>query len=57
MTGPLTRHCQVCQARPKKPCVNTIRPGAPLPGRDVHIARTTNVTADEKESSKNDACY
>lgn len=54
---PLSRYCQVCQARPKRPCVNTIRPGEPLPGRDVHIARATNVTVAEKESRRNDACY
>lgn len=51
------RYCVVCKARPKMPCTNTIRPGEPLPGRATHYARTTNVTAAEKETSVNDACY
>jgi hypothetical protein len=31
--------CDLCQARVKHLCVNTIRPGEPLPGRVVHHAR------------------
>lgn len=54
---PLSRYCQVCQARPKRPCRNTIKPGEPLPGRAVHWARATNLTAAEKEAGRNDACY
>lgn len=53
----LSRHCIICRARPNQPCRNTIHPGAPLPGRDVHIARSTNLTATEKESTGNDAYY
>lgn len=49
--------CEICGAKPGDECVNTLHPGEPLPGRTEHIARVTNVTADEKESRGNDACY
>lgn len=48
--------CEICGAKDGE-CVNTIEPGEPLPGRTEHYARTTNVTATEKETEKNDACY
>lgn len=57
VTDALSRYCIICRARPKQKCRNTIHPGAPLPGRDVHWARSTNLTATEKESEENDACY
>lgn len=31
--------CDVCKARVKHMCTNTIRPQEPLPGRVVHFAR------------------
>jgi len=55
--GALSRYCQVCRACPNQPCVNTIKPGEPLPGRAYHYARLTNVPAAEKETGGNDACY
>lgn len=45
----LGRYCVICQARPKQPCANRIRPGQPLPGRCVHIARATNAKDTDKE--------
>lgn len=36
----LTRRCEVCHAQPGTDCTNTINPGAQLPGRLVHHART-----------------
>lgn len=57
-TAALSSYCVVCRSRPNRPCVNTIKPGEPLPGRAVHHARSTNVTAAETETKeKNDACY
>jgi len=53
----LASRCEVCKAKPGQPCTNTIRPGEPLPGRTYHYARTTNLTATEKEAGGNDACY
>lgn len=38
----LTWTCDVCAARIKHLCTNTITPGHPLPGRIVHIARLTD---------------
>lgn len=34
--------CDICKARVKHLCVNTIRPGEALPGRVVHIGRLTD---------------
>jgi hypothetical protein len=54
--------CEICGAKqgvkgePDDPCVNTLHPGEPLPGREYHYARTTKATATEKEPL-NDACY
>lgn len=31
--------CEVCEQPRKKPCVNTINPAVPLPGRSEHLAR------------------
>ena len=31
--------CPVCGAKPGEQCRNTIKPGQPLPGRDMHYAR------------------
>lgn len=31
--------CDICKARVKHLCTNTIRPGQPLPGRVVHYGR------------------
>lgn len=31
--------CDICKAKVKRFCTNTIRPGEPLPGRVVHIGR------------------
>ncbi len=39
MTDTLARRCEVCKAKPGQPCTNTILPGEPLSGRDVHYAR------------------
>lgn len=36
----LTGRCEVCHSQPGTDCTNTINPGAPLPGRLVHHART-----------------
>jgi hypothetical protein len=32
--------CEVCDAKPGRPCWNTIDDEAPLPGRLIHHART-----------------
>ena len=34
--------CDICKARVKHLCTNTIRPGEVLPGRVVHIGRLTD---------------
>lgn len=39
MSEPIENRCEVCKAKPGEPCVNTIRPGEPLPGRDFHAGR------------------
>ena len=39
MTDPLSVACEVCKAKKGEPCANTITPGKPLPGRDVHVGR------------------
>jgi hypothetical protein len=31
--------CPVCHARKGEPCMNTIQPGLPLPGRVEHFGR------------------
>ncbi len=36
----LSQTCPVCNAAKDEPCVNTLHPGEPLPGRDFHIGRT-----------------
>lgn len=35
----LNHRCEVCKAKPGQPCVNTINPSLPLPGRGEHLAR------------------
>jgi hypothetical protein len=32
--------CEVCGAKPQRPCWNTINSADPLPGRLIHHART-----------------
>lgn len=39
VTEALSRQCPVCKAQPGETCLNTIRIGQPLPGRDTHYAR------------------
>lgn len=34
--------CDICKARIKHYCTNTIQPGQPLPGRVVHLGRLTD---------------
>lgn len=43
--------CDLCGAPRNEPCRNTIRPGAPLPGRVVHIGRLTDRRREAKEDS------
>lgn len=31
--------CEICEAKPKRPCWNTLDSAAPLPGRLIHHAR------------------
>lgn len=31
--------CEICDAKPNRPCWNTIDDAAPLPGRLIHYAR------------------
>jgi len=45
---PLDERCDVCKAKPGEACTNTLRPGAPLPGRSVHLARTNPSQWEEK---------
>lgn len=35
----LDNPCEVCRQPKGQPCVNTIKPGTPLPGRGEHYAR------------------
>lgn len=35
----LVVRCGLCKARPGEPCRNTIKPGQPLPGREIHYYR------------------
>lgn len=32
--------CPICKAKADQPCLNTITPGQPLPGRTEHYGRT-----------------
>lgn len=34
--------CDICLARVKHLCLNTIQPGKPLPGRVIHFGRLVN---------------
>lgn len=53
MTADVLRHrCELCGAGPGRPCVNTVRPGAPLPGRRVHHARAATKGADVTRISR-----
>jgi hypothetical protein len=38
-TAALAQRCGLCGAKPGQPCVNTLKPGEPLPGRTVHWFR------------------
>lgn len=37
----LEKACEVCKAKRRVLCHNTITPGEPIPGRIVHLARST----------------
>jgi hypothetical protein len=45
MSNPRDEKCPVCGAKPDDPCVNTLHPGQPLPGRIVHMGRTQDFVA------------
>lgn len=45
-------HCGICKAKPDQPCTNTIRPGRPLPGREIHIERATRPARDTEPIEK-----
>ena len=36
---PMDSSCELCEAPPGVPCVNTVNPGQPIPFRDTHYAR------------------
>lgn len=37
----MKKPCEICHAKPGRPCWNTINDAAPLPGRLIHIGRIT----------------
>ena len=39
MSAELEQSCEVCKARKGEPCMNTVTPGEPLPGRIFHVGR------------------
>jgi hypothetical protein len=43
--------CDICKARIKHLCSNTIRVGEPLPGRVVHIGRLVDRRPPKKENT------
>lgn len=49
MSAELKAKCEVCGAKRGEPCVNTLHPGQPLPGRAFHIGRIERTTAKEKK--------
>ncbi|ABE67574.1 hypothetical protein SEA_SANDALPHON_73 [Mycobacterium phage Sandalphon] len=42
------RSCDICKAPKGKPCMNTILPGKPLPGRVIHFGRLTDRNREPK---------
>lgn len=38
----LKTRCGLCGAKPGEPCRNTIQPGQPLPGREMHFYRAAD---------------
>lgn len=47
--------CEVCQQPRKKPCVNTLNPGQPLPFRAEHLARV--LPPGKSKPQRNKAMY
>lgn len=41
--------CDVCKAKRGQSCVNKIRPGEPLPGRPIHLARLVDRRREPKD--------